>query len=869
MTAGRPLSAVLSSSPELASGEIRRFGLTQEEAGRRLAQEGPNELPRRGRRPMLAILFLVLREPMLLLLIAGGLVYLALGDRAEALMLIIFSGFSVGVTVIQETRSERALAALRDLATPHAIVIRDGERRRIPSRDLVRDDLVVLAEGDRACADGWIVENDGLVVDESLLTGESVPATKALSDRSSCEAPASPGEGAQGYIYSGTLIVRGTGLSMVNATGLRTEVGRIGQSLSEIETVVSPLYREMRFIVFTFGLIATAVCGLAVLLFGLLRGGWLDAGLAGIALAMSMLPEEIPVVLTVFMAMGALRMSRVHVLARRAAAIETMGSATVLCTDKTGTLTENRMRLAELQLPDGRVFAPDQMTAPPDDFWAIVELGVLGSASEPFDPMEIAFGDLDRTHQTADLPRRRTADWARFRHYPLDPALMVVSYAWRTGPEGDYLIAAKGAPEAIIDLCQVGCEERRRIQEAAATMAMRGLRVLGVAEAHWPCSELPASQRAFRFTCRGLVGLYDPLRAGVREAVRQCTNAGIRVVMITGDHPETARVIASQAGIAVGEVVTGTMLADMDDAVFARRIGEINVFARVLPEQKLRIVEALKRAGEVVAMTGDGINDAPSLKAADIGIAMGGRGTDVAREAAAIVLLDDEFGSIVTALRLGRRIYDNLRKALSFIIAVHLPIAGLALLPLLFGYPILLGPVHIAVLQMIIDPVCSLAFEAESEEADVMRRPPRSRDARLLSLDLFGWALTQGVVILAMVMALLFWSHARGHDEQMLRAVIFVALVCVVFALVLANRSFSASAALAIRRPGTALIVVATFVVLVLCLAELAPDIGRLFGFARLSAIDAFISIGAGGAALLALEGLKLVRHTFRMPFRD
>lgn len=613
---------------------------------------------------------------------------------------------------------------------------------------------------------------------------------------------------------------------------------------------------------FTFGLIAAVVCGLAVLLFGLLRGGWLDAALAGIALAMSMLPEEFPVVLTVFMAMGALRMSRVHVLARRAAAIETMGSATVLCADKTGTLTENRMRVAELQLPDDRIFVPDQITAPPDDFWAIVELGVLGSASEPFDPMEIAFHELDRAHQAADLPRRRTADWRRRRHYPLDPTLLAVSHAWSIGSGAEQVIAAKGAPEAIVDLCQLGCEGRRRIQEAAAMMAMRGLRVLGVAEARWSGSDLPASQRAFRFAYRGLVGFQDPLRAGVPEAVRLCASAGIRVVMITGDHPETARVIASEAGIAVGEVVTGAMLAEMDDVDFARRVGKVNVFARVLPKQKLRIVEALKAAGEVVGMTGDGINDAPSLKAADIGIAMGRRGTDVAREAAGIVLLDDEFGSIVTALRLGRRIYDNLRKALSFIIAVHLPIAGLALLPLLFGFPILLAPVHIAVLQMIIDPVCSLAFEAEREEADVMRRPPRSPGARLLSLGLIGWSLAQGGVILAMTIALLFWNRSRGLDEQTLRATIFVALVAAVLALVLVNRSFSISLAQAFRRPSAALIVVVTFVVFVLGLAEFAPDIGRLFGFARLSAAETLVSIGVGGVALLALEGLKLARRT-------
>lgn len=713
-------------------------GLSEAEARQRLLLEGHNELARQRRRSVFDVVFGVLREPMLLLLLIGGGIYLALGDLGEALMLLAFAGFSVVVTAVQESRSERALAALREIASPRALVIRDGQHRRIPGREVVRGDLVLLGEGDRVPADGWVIENHALALDESLLTGESVAVAKRdTSDEGAAAVPRPGGEGLA-YVFSGSLVVRGNGLCRIAATGANSEIGQIGQALALLDTQSPRLYQETRYLIALFAMGAVAITVFAVLLFGLLRGSWLEAALAGIALGMTMLPEEFAVVLAIFLAMGAMRMSRERVLARRSAAIETLGSATVLCTDKTGTLTENRMAVAELRLPDGSIFVPDG-AALPEAFLAIAELALLASAPQPFDPMEVAFHDLDRTQRDVGAPGPRDAGWNLRHQYPLDPGLLAVSQVWSTGGAGNnHVIASKGAPETIADLCGIDEAARGAMQAAVDAMAGEGLRVLGVAEARWQGRDFPASQRGFDFAFRGLVGLRDPLRASVPEAVRQCRSAGIRVVMITGDYPETARAIARQAGIDGGEVVTGTMLAAMDDAELARRVRHITIFARIMPEQKLRLVEALKHAGEIVGMTGDGVNDAPSLKAADIGIAMGGRGTDVAREAAAIVLLDDDFGSIATAIRMGRRIYDNLRKAMGFIVAVHIPIAGLALMPLLFGLPILLAPVHIALLEMIIDPVCSLVFEAETDEADVMRRPPRPSESRLLSRDLVG-----------------------------------------------------------------------------------------------------------------------------------
>lgn len=835
-------------------------GLGAGEAEARLAAEGPNELARQRRRSFALVVLDVLREPMLLLLLAGGIIYLALGDLGEALMLIAFAGFSVAVTVIQESRSERALEALRDIASPRALVVRDGERRRIAGREVVRGDLVVLSEGDRVPADGWVVENDGLALDESLLTGESVQVTKGLASDFSREAPPRPGGEGLAFVFSGTLVVRGAGLCRVAATGPRTEIGRIGQSLALLETQSPRLYRETRRLIVLFAIGAVVITSTTVLLYGLLRGSWLEAALAGIALGMSMLPEEFPVVLTIFLAMGAMRMSRVRVLARRAAAIETLGSATMLCTDKTGTLTENRMRVAELRLPDGQVFAHDGVVALPGRFGALAELGTLASAAEPFDPMEIAFHEVGRSQEAAGVPGRRSDGWDRRHHYPLDTQLLAVSHVWNTGAASDdHIIASKGAPEAIAELCGLGEGERRALGEAVDAMAAQGLRVLGVAEARWHGTDFPDSPRGFDFRFEGLVGLEDPLRPSVPEAVRQCRSAGIRVVMITGDYPETARAIARQAGIEAGEVVTGTMLAAMDADELARRVRDIRIFARILPEQKLRIVEELKRQGEIVGMTGDGVNDAPSLKAADIGIAMGGRGTDVAREAAAIVLLDDDFGSIVTAVRVGRRIYDNLRKAMAFIVAVHIPIAGLALMPLLFGMPILLGPVHIALLEMIIDPVCSLVFEAETDEADVMQRPPRPAGSLLLSRALVGWSVVQGAMGLAILGAILLAFTGAGVPEAELRGTIFFALVGIILSLVLVNRSFSASIVTALLRPNIAFAVVALLVALVLALAELVPAVGDLLGIASLGWTDGLIALGAGALVLLLLEAIKQV----------
>jgi Ca2+-transporting ATPase len=840
---------------EKSSPADSRTGLSEDEAQARLKREGFNELPRADRRTPFRIVLEVMREPMLMLLFGGGVVYLALGDLQESIILLAFCMVSIVITVVQETRTERVLEALRDLTSPRALVIRDGERRRIAGREVVRGDLVLLSEGDRVPADGVLLQADDLQSDESLLTGESVPVRKVARFAAIPEAAAQPGGDDRPQVFSGALIVRGTGIAKVTATGPRSEIGKVGQSLSTLETEPPRLQILAQRLVRLLAVIGGAISMLAVFLYGFFRGNWLDAVLAGIALGMAMLPEEFPVVLTVFMAMGAWRISRAHVLTRRASAIETLGSATVLCTDKTGTLTENRMTVAQLRLNNGEVFAVKAGEGIPSVFTELLRWAILASAPDPFDPMEKAFHELGKqVFVEADAARRTLV-----RTYGLRPELLAVTQAWHEDDE--LVVAAKGAPEAIARLCDAAEDKCLAAKADVDAMAAEGLRVLGVARARFAGRDLPEDPQDFEFEYLGLVGLADPLRATVPTAVAECRSAGIRIVMITGDYPTTARAIAAQAGLETKQIMTGDELGRRSDSQLARDVNNVTVFARIAPRQKLRIVNALKANGEIVAMTGDGVNDAPSLKAAHIGVAMGGRGTDVAREASSIVLLNDDFGSIVEAVRLGRRIYDNLRKAVGFILAVHVPIAGLALLPLIFALPIILSPVHIALLEMVIDPVCTLVFEAETDEKDIMLRPPRAPEEPLFSGQLMLWSGLQGIFAFSLVAAIYVVAFRRGMPETEVRALAFFSLVTAILALIFVNRSFSASVLTALSRPNRALKFVFLGVTAILTLTLTWPVARGLFRFGPLHPDDLALTVGAGVVVLCILEFLKAAWH--------
>ena len=806
-------------------------GLSAGDAAERLRRDGRNELPQERQRSSFRIALDAVREPMLQLLLGAGVVYLFIGDLAEALILLAFAVLNVVLVVVQESRTERALAALKDLTSPSAFVIRDGVRQRIPGAEIVAGDIVVLVEGDRVPADARLLDVTDLEVDESLLTGESVPVRKTAGGS---EAPdARPGGDDSPNVWSGSLVVRGTGLARVLATGALTEIGRIGKSLGAVESAPTPLQIQTRKLVKIFAILGIGSSVVLAVVYGLLHGEWVKGILAGITLAMATLPEEFPLVLTVFLVLGARRMSQNKVLTRRSAAIEALGAVTVLCTDKTGTLTVNRMSVAALVV-DGEWWALTSVVDPelPEQFHSLVELSILASRPDPFDPMERAFADLGDQFlkQTAHIH----PDWVLRHGYPLQPSLLAMSQVWQTGSGADFVVATKGAPEAVTELCHLPVDQITTIRRDVAALAAQGLRVLAVAQATWPNKNWPATQHDFDFGFIGLVGLADPLRPEVSAAVQACTGGGIRVVMITGDHPATALTIAKQAGITGGEVLTGTEMASLDDAQFEARLAGTNVFARIMPEQKLRLVRAFAASGEVVAMTGDGVNDAPSLKAAHIGVAMGGRGTDVAREAASLVLLDDNFASLVTAVRLGRRIDDNLRKAIGYILAVHVPIAGMSLLPVLFGWPMVLGPIHVVFLELVIDPVSSIVFEAEPEEAGIMARPPRKPDTPLFDTALLLHGLLQGGVVMLAALGIFQLGIHDEHGEQVARCMAFVTLVIGNLGLVLTNRSMTSSAFRVLTRPNRALIFVIITTMTALILSVSVPWLRELFGFAPL-----------------------------------
>ncbi len=835
-------------------------GLTEKEARRRLKEEGYNELPSSLKKSILDTAFEVMREPMFLLLIAGGAIYLLLGDMQEAVMLLGFVFVVMGITLYQERKTERALEALRDLSSPRAVVIRDGEHKRIPGREVVCGDTIVLVEGDRIPADSVLSSCINLSVDESLLTGESLPVKKSACEGKIDIPMDRPGGEDLPFVYSGTLVVQGFGIGMVRATGSDTEIGRIGKALSTIEPQETLLQKETGRLVRRLAIAGLTLCALVVVVYGFTRHNFLNGLLAGITLAMAVLPEEFPVVLTVFLALGAWRISQKRVLTRRVPAVETLGSASVLCVDKTGTLTLNRMCVRKV-FAGGLFHEVNNPGGPlPDAFHEVIEFGILASQTDPFDPMEKALRELGG-NSLADTEHLHD-NWTLIQEYPLSGSLLAMSRVWRSPDSRHYIIAAKGAPEAICDICHLDEVTAKDLSCRIDAMAKEGLRVLGVARAAFQETDLPPGQHDFTFVFLGLIGLADPVRPGVAGAIRECRTAGIRVMMITGDYAVTARNIAGQIGLPDTDgVITGPELDGMDDRELQGRIRTVNIFARVVPEQKLRIVNALKANNEVVAMTGDGVNDAPALKSAHIGIAMGGRGTDVARESSALVLLDDDFSSIVQAVRMGRRIFDNLKKAMSYILAIHIPIAGLSLLPVLFNWPLLLLPVHIVFLELIIDPACSVVFEAEKEEALVMERPPRSLAEPLFDSKTILFSLLQGAGVLLVVLGVYVTAMYRGQGEFNARALSFTTLIIANLGLIFTNRSWSRTILQTLSSPNAALWWVAGGALTFLGMVLYLPFLRHLFRFSRLHPVDLVICLLAGAVSILWFEVFKLLRR--------
>ncbi len=807
-------------------------GLSSAEVERAHEKFGYNELPDKDKKSLLKIILEIATEPMIFLLIAVVVVYSLLGDKTEATVLAISVLVIITIELYQNHKTEKALQALRNLSSPICDVIRDGKKQTIPGREVVVGDIVLIAEGGRVPADGLLITSQNLMVDESLLTGESVPIDKNIKET----------------IYSSSMVVKGHALFEVTAIGSSTEVGKIGTSLNAIENEKTLLKKEIERVVKIIAIGAVFASLLLTIVYWLTRGDLLNGFLAGLTLSIAILPEEFPVVLTVFMALGAWRLAKNNVLARKSQTIETLGSATVLCTDKTGTLTENDMAISSITDATGK-----ELEHGVEAYIEIVAYGVLASQIKPFDPMEEAFiNAANMLGNTKDIYRGIKLK----TEYPLDETSLSVVHIWHNSSDKMSKIGLKGAPEEVFRLCKLSRQEREELHGRVKVIASNGLRVIGVAKGK-PQNVTPKKRDELEFTFLGLVALADPIRKEVPDAVKLCRQAGIRVIIITGDFSETARRIGKEIGLDSQNVLTGHDLSMLSEKEKQLAIKNTSIFCRVSPTDKLSIVGALKKNGEVVAMTGDGVNDAPALKSAHIGVAMGKRGTDVAREASSIVLLDDNFASIVQGVRIGRRIFTNLQKAMAYLITVHIPITVLSFMPVVFGWPIVLLPIHIVFLEFIIDPSCTLIFEGESEEPDAMKRPPRHLKSPLFSRAVLLRSLLQGAVISSIILAVHGYMLWNGWQEDKARSITFLLIVLTNLMLILAisgrrvvEESFSGGF--------NAMVAVISIVSLSLVAVYSIPALERLFKIAPISFTEVTITLGI--SLLIALSIMPLQR---------
>ncbi len=723
-------------------------GLTEAEVVDRRQRFGSNSLPVDKSKQLPRQLLGVIREPMMALLLAAALISGLLGDALEAGALIVSVLFVIGISLFQVRRTDKALAALQVLSAPRASVYRNGDLQQVPSEELVVDDLVLLKEGDRVPADCLLLEESPLLIDESILTGESVSVEKKFGDAA----------------LSGTLVVRGHAVAKVQSIGAASQLGQIGSLLTGVEkrTLLQTEVDKIVRVVATIALI-TAFTVSAV--YALTRGDWLVGMLAGVAAAMALLPEELPIILTIFLGLGAWRMAKSKVIVRNNPAIEMLGQITVLCVDKTGTITMNEMTLVN-EDPE------------------IIYYGGLASIPGSFDPVDKAFLRLFSRDESLTL----------VREFPLTEENLVFCQIWRAD-SGELIAALKGAPERVISVCNLSQEQKLAIMNELDESARVGLRILGIAKSGVPESSLTASNfENMRFEFVGLAAMKDPVREGVADAITELSSAGIRTILITGDYPQTAESIGKEIGLLPGGgAVNGDDLERLSPEQLSALVRTQNIFSRVKPKQKLMLVRALQSQGEIVAMSGDGVNDAPALKTANVGIAMGMRGSEVAREAADLVISDDSFLSITEGVRAGRRIFANLRKAASYIIAIHIPIFGMALVPITSpAWPLVLLPIQIAILEIVIDPSASLAYESEPSSKNQMQAKPRSKDEKLITSKVFRLAAVQGAILFLGSLSAFLFALVSGYEDERVRSVTFGTILLGNLLLMLSNRSSTA-----------------------------------------------------------------------------
>lgn len=716
----------------------RSMGLTSAEAKRRQAQYGKNELTVQKKKGFFSKVIHIICEPMFLLLLIASVIYFILGEPKDGIVMLVFVIGMISIDIAQEWKTDKTLNVLKDLSAPQVTVIRDREQKVIASADLVPGDVMLIHEGVKVPADGVVLDCHALCVDESTLTGEAEGVWKTPTES------AEPSEDywRKDYCYAGTLVTQGTGYLLVDKIGTQTEYGKIGTSIAEAPDEQTLLQKQT-------GSIVKVCAGVAAVLFALVGiftyidlpelavgDRIVQSILSGITLAMATIPEEFPVILTVFLSMGAWRLAKKNSLIRHLPSVETLGEISVLCVDKTGTITKNQMAVADTWVLNGN---QDNL----------IEVMGLGCQMEPYDPMEKAM--LAHCEQQG-ISKDRLFSGTMVKEYPFTDELKMMGQVWKKN--GAFLIAVKGSPERILTICSLDEKSRRLCENQIQAMSSEGLRVIAVAAATPKTeTEIPEEITDCSLTLLGLIGLVDPPRDSVKEDIAVCNRAGIRVVMITGDNGVTASAIARKIGIKnCDNVITGDMLSQMTDEELREKVKTVSIFSRVIPEHKMRIVKAFKENGEIVAMTGDGVNDAAALKYADIGIAMGKRGSEVSREAADLILMDDNFTTIVETVKDGRRIYDNIRKAIGYVFTIHIPIVFSALLAPVFHVApsaLMLLPTQVVLLELMIDPTCSIVLERQPGELDIMERGPRSPKEKILTAGVFLKSIIQGLAVFA------------------------------------------------------------------------------------------------------------------------
>jgi Ca2+-transporting ATPase len=804
--------------------ERKNEGLTEEEVLLSRERHGNNSIDVEKHSILRFVIKEVVLQPMFILLLAACVIYFVVGRYVDGIIMLVSIFIVSGISLYQEYRSQGAVAALRNLSAPKANVLRNGVERAIPTEDIVVGDILLLEEGEIIEADGLIVSSHDFSVNESIITGESFVVYKAAGENSA--------------VYKGTLVTSGIARISASAVGKETMFSKIGLSLREIKTVKTPLQDQISSFIknmIWFGSIAFII----VIGFNYyISGNFVFSFLQGLTLAMSVLPEEIPVAFSTFQALGAFRLLHKNIIVKQPHFVETLGSATVICADKTGTLTENKMQIEYLFSASDKksVYCSDNSDLPA----TLIEYAMWSSESNPFDPMEKAIHAL--YEKTAMQDKR--LQFKQVHEYPVDGKPPMMTHIF-SNEEGEIIIAAKGAPEAILKLSSLTASEFQFFEKQSLEYAKQGYRVLGVGKGIWHENKWPLSQEEFSFEFLGLIAFNDPPKPGMAHVIQSFYDAGISVKIITGDYAETALAIADSIKLDhSGEVLSGKEVMQLSKDELQQKIKHVNIFARMFPEAKLKVIDALKENGEVVAMTGDGVNDAPALKAAHIGIAMGRRGSEVAKSAASVILTDDDLGNMTAAIALGRKIYDNLKKAIRYIVSIHIPIILIVTLPLLmfWKYTDIFSPVHVIFLELIMGPTCSIIYENEPMEPGTMQRPPKHISSTFLSSKQLMLSVIQGLIITAGCLGIGYY-YMRGNDEATVRTVIFITLLFSNIFLTLVNRSFDYSIRTTIRYRNN-LVPLIIFITLVIIVSLLIlPFMQDLFRLSVLSGSTIFSCI--------------------------